>query len=77
MNDLLLLGIGGVLSGIGTVLTLQFTGMRTDLKDISSSVKVLNIQIAEVLKDQAWHKEELLEIKSRIALIEKCKNQIK
>lgn len=75
MNDLLLLGIGCALSGIGTVLTIQFTGMRKDLKDISDSVRVLNVQIAEVIKDQAWHKEELSDMKVRISVLETKGNQ--
>ena len=70
MNELLLIAIGAILSGIGTILTIQFNGMRRDLKEIGDSVKVLNIQIAEVIKDQAWHKEELTDLKSRLAILE-------
>ena len=70
MNELFLLIIGCILSDIGTILVIQFTGMRSDLKEIGDSVKTLNVQIAEVIKDQAWHKEEIIELKSRIIVLE-------
>ena len=70
MNELFLLIIGCILSGIGTILVIQFTGMRSDLKEIGDSVKTLNIQIAEIIKDQAWHKEEIVDLKSRILFLE-------
>lgn len=67
MNDVYFLIIGCLLSGIGTVLVLQFSAMRKNLENISLSVGTLNIQIAEVIKDQKWHKEEMEKAENSIA----------
>lgn len=60
MNEqLMILFFGSILSVIGTVLVLLFNSMRTDIKSMGGSIDHLNVQIAEVIKDQKWHKEEL------------------
>tara|TARA_R110000851_G_scaffold282271_1_gene435770 strand:+ start:79 stop:399 length:321 start_codon:yes stop_codon:yes gene_type:complete len=63
-----LLGIaGGAITILLTLLVAQFKGLRVDfradLKDIGDSVKELNVQIAQIVTDQTWHKEELKELK--------------
>lgn len=48
----------------------DFKSMRQDIGDMTNSVNDLNQKIAVVIKDQAWHKEEIDEIKSRLNKIE-------
>lgn len=64
--NILITLIGLLLSGIGSILVFQFSGMREDFKRLSKSVEALNVKIAEIIKDQSWHKEEIKELKERI-----------
>lgn len=68
--QLYLIILGSVLSAFGSILIYQFSGMRSDIRNISQSVDKLNIQIAEVIKDQDWHKSEIKEMKERIIALE-------
>jgi len=63
ISDILMILIGCLLSGIGTVLVMQFSAMRKNLEKISDSVGDLNTQIAVVIKDQSWHKKEMIDTK--------------
>lgn len=60
-----------VASFLGSVLVMQFKGIRQDLKELNNSVKTLNIEVAQVIKDQTWHKEEIVDIKVRLIELEK------
>ena len=65
-----MLVLGCVLSIIGTIFVFQFKGIREDLGNMNNSVATLNEQIAVVIKDQQWHKEEIDFIKQRLTHIE-------
>ena len=64
-----------VLSGLGSVIVGQFMGMRRDIKEISQSVKDLNVSIATIINDQKWHKEELKSLKERLDALEHKKEE--
>lgn len=70
MNDFAIIGFTSLLSLLGTIIVFQFKGMRDDLKQMNKSVQILNEQIAVIIKDQEWHKEELDMIKMKISQIE-------
>lgn len=59
-----------VASILGTVITMQFRSIINRLDQLNDSVKQLNIEVATVIKDQKWHKEEIDEIKSRLSYLE-------
>jgi hypothetical protein len=68
---ILMIILGCVLSVLGTLIVIIFNqvkneveGARSDLSGMKSSVDDLNIKIAEVIKDQSWHKNEIREIKA-------------
>lgn len=71
MNVYVQLLFGGLISFIGGVLVMQFQGIRNDLSGMTESVNTLNLQIAEVIKDQGWHKDELISIKERLIILER------
>jgi hypothetical protein len=60
-----------IASFLGSILVMQFKGIRQDLKELNKSVKMLNIEVAEVIKDQSWHKEEIADIKIRLIQLER------
>lgn len=60
-----------LLSAIGTVIALQFKGMRSDIKDLNGTVRELIVEVATVVRDVSWHKEEINEIKTRVCTLEK------
>jgi len=66
MEQALLLIIGFLLTVIGTIISLQFKGMRSDLHEITKSVQDLNEKIAKVITDQDWQKERLAILEKRM-----------
>jgi hypothetical protein len=59
-----------LLAAIGSVISMQFMGMRKDLSKISDSVENLNIKISQIVTNQDWHKEEIIQIKNRLNALE-------
>jgi uncharacterized protein (UPF0335 family) len=59
-----------VASVLGTIITMQFKSIVNKLEQLNESVKQLNTEVATVIKDQQWHKEELNEIKTRLSYLE-------
>jgi predicted nucleic acid-binding Zn-ribbon protein len=60
-----------VTSVLGGLILKTFNGVRNDLKDLNKSVQELNIEVAKVLSDQSWHREQIKEIKDRLSDLEK------
>ena len=72
-TSVVLFVFGTLITFIVGLISAQFSGVRSDLKELNISVKKLNIDVARVISYQSWHKEEIMEIKTRVALIEKDK----
>ena len=70
-TSVILFLFGTLITFIVGLIAAQFSGIRDDLKELNNSVKNLNIDVAQVIRDQNWHKEEIVEIKNRISQIEK------
>lgn len=62
--------LGFILTALGTILVTCFNSMRGNLEKISNSVVEMNIKLERVILDQAWHKDEIAEIKKRIDNLE-------
>lgn len=60
-----------IASVLGGFILKTFNGVRNDLKDLNKSVQQLNIEVAKVLSDQSWHREQIKEIKDRLSDLEK------
>lgn len=59
-----------ILSGFGTVILLNFKDLKVSVKEMAHSVVQLNIKLERVITDQAWHKEDIKEIKERLDALE-------
>lgn len=59
-----------VVSGFGTLILFNFKEFKIALKEMASSVVQLNIKLERVITDQAWHKEDIKEIKERLDALE-------
>ncbi len=59
-----------VITGLATMLVIYFKDMKSDVKNMSSSMTDMNIKLEKVITDQSWHKEEMSEIKDRIKHLE-------
>ncbi len=70
MNEVVLIAFSSILTLLGTIVVFQFKGIREDLSQMNKSVEILNQQIAVVIKDQEWHKEEIDFIKQRLSSME-------
>jgi peptidoglycan hydrolase CwlO-like protein len=81
MDNLFSVVITSLLSVIGTILMFQFKGIGDKMKEfndkmalLTTSIQSLNTQVATILSDQSWHKEEITEIKSRLSHLESRKS---
>lgn len=74
MENLFSVVITSLLSVIGTILVAQFSGISKKLDELTKSVQSLNTDVATIIKDQTWHKEELIDIKSRLSHLESRKS---
>lgn len=62
--------VGLSLTSIGSILVIQFKELKGYIKEMDTSIRQLNINMARIMSEQVWHKEELTEIKSRLIYLE-------
>ena len=64
--EIILITFGFILTTLGTLLVNYFREMKTDVKDMSTSIVQLNIKLEKVITDQVWHKEEMDLIRAKL-----------
>jgi len=55
---------------LGTLIALYFKDIIKKLDILTTSINLLNIKMAEIIKESSYRKEETMEIKSRLARLE-------